>query len=404
MSEEASRSGLGAAVLNAMNPEFVPPSEQSVEQPEPENKAPEDQSEEVEEQPESQVEERPEKSGEPKEISAESDQPEEAAEPETTPEQDSQQPETPSVATKFSDLSDDDISDFLYDQTGGKIDTIAELKELVDKAESAAAGPTYSSPLVQQMAELDRKGVEVTPELMLELQTDYKAMDHTNHDTALNLILKKMKVEDPGITDTEVRLLMKEFQIDEDSMDDDEIEMRKAKSIREARKAKQFLEENKAQYVVPTVPSKEQQAKQQAEAQEAREALTKTIRSAARELKEVTFDVNGDDYTYQLSSEDSKLLRDEGLNTPTFWNRFYDESKNLKGKELMEFFAWSNPEMRAKMLSVVKGQAAAEAKESVVKDLKNSSAPKQPSDSQPKSAKSHKEQIAAAYIGSLQAG
>jgi len=261
----------------------------------------------------------------------------------------------------------------LVNRTDGKYTTINEMLDAITQKDETPAFE-YGNELIAKMDELVKKGVNVDRQFILEQMVNYSDIDHSDVSQAIELVKRKIRLEDPEITDREMKWeLQDRYKLDEDEYSEEDIERSKARLSRDARKAKKELIDYQKSNHLPNGVDPEV-AKQQQEAQQKRvNEINSALKSTLNNYKQETINIGDEAFEYKFDAETKSLIEKDVMNTDKRYSRYFDSKGNLDSKQLATDEAWANPTTRSKMLNAFLKQATSTGSKEVVKDLKNSS-------------------------------
>jgi hypothetical protein len=261
----------------------------------------------------------------------------------------------------------------LVNRTDGKYTTIDEMLDAITQKDETPAFE-YGNELIAKMDELVKKGVNVDRQFILEQMVNYSDIDHSDVSQAIELVKRKIRLEDPEITDREMKWeLQDRYKLDEDEYSEEDIERSKARLSRDARKAKKELIDYQKSNHLPNGVDPEV-AKQQQEAQQKRvNEINSALKSTLNNYKQETINIGDEAFEYKFDAETKSLIEKDVMNTDKRYSRYFDSKGNLDSKQLATDEAWANPATRSKMLNAFLKQATSTGSKEVVKDLKNSS-------------------------------
>jgi hypothetical protein len=261
----------------------------------------------------------------------------------------------------------------LVNRTDGKYTTIDEMLDAITQKDETPAFE-YGNELIAKMDELVKKGVNVDRQFILEQMVNYSDIDHSDVSQAIELVKRKIRLEDPEITDREMKWeLQDRYKLDEDEYSEEDIERSKARLSRDARKAKKELIDYQKSNHLPNGVDPEV-AKQQQEAQQKRvNEINSALKSTLNNYKQETINIGDEAFEYKFDAETKSLIEKDVMNTDKRYSRYFDSKGNLDSKQLATDEAWANPTTRSKMLNAFLKQATSTGSKEVVKDLKNSS-------------------------------
>ena len=258
----------------------------------------------------------------------------------------------------------------LVNRTDGKYTTIDEVLDAITQ-QSEPQKFEYGNELIAKMDELVKKGVNVDKQFILEQMVNYSDIDHSDVNQAIELVKRKIRLEDPEITDREMKWeLQDRYKLDEDEYSEEDIERSKARLSRDARKAKKELVDYQQSNHLPEggVDLKKQEAQKEYVAK-----INSTLKSTLNEYKQETINIGDESFDYKFDAETKSLIEKDVMNTDKRYSRYFDSKGNLDSKQLATDEAWANPATRSKMLNAFLKQATSTGSKEVVKDLKNSS-------------------------------
>jgi|TARA_R110002126_G_scaffold131814_5_gene275745 hypothetical protein len=258
----------------------------------------------------------------------------------------------------------------LVNRTDGKYTTIDEVLDAITQ-QGEPQKFEYGNELIAKMDELVKKGVNVDKQFILEQMVNYSDIDHSDVNQAIELVKRKIRLEDPEITDREMKWeLQDRYKLDEDEYSEDDIERSKARLSRDARKAKKELVDYQQSNHLPEggVDLKKQEAQKEYVAK-----INSTLKSTLNEYKQETINIGDESFDYKFDAETKSLIEKDVMNTDKRYSRYFDSKGNLDSKQLATDEAWANPATRSKMLNAFLKQATSTGSKEVVKDLKNSS-------------------------------
>ena len=258
----------------------------------------------------------------------------------------------------------------LVNRTDGKYTTIDEVLDAITQ-QGEPQKFEYGNELIAKMDELVKKGVNVDKQFILEQMVNYSDIDHSDVNQAIELVKRKIRLEDPEITDREMKWeLQDRYKLDEDEYSEEDIERSKARLSRDARKAKKELVDYQQSNHLPEggVDLKKQEAQKEYVAK-----INSTLKSTLNEYKQETINIGDESFDYKFDAETKSLIEKDVMNTDKRYSRYFDSKGNLDSKQLATDEAWANPATRSKMLNAFLKQATSTGSKEVVKDLKNSS-------------------------------
>ena len=135
--------------------------------------------------------------------------------------QDNTPPNTEDFDTKYQQRFAKDIESYVPKDTLTEYETkLAELQKNLDEAKNRQ--PSFVSDYLQKLHELDKQGIQVTPENAGILTSDYSQVDLSDKDNALDIVKRSYKMEDFSAREVD-RLVRKKFPalFDEDAEQDD---------------------------------------------------------------------------------------------------------------------------------------------------------------------------------------
>ncbi len=258
----------------------------------------------------------------------------------------------------------------LVNRTDGKYTTIDDMLDAITQKDETPAFE-YGNELIAKMDELVKKGVNVDRQFILEQMVNYSDIDHSDVNQAIELVKRKIRLEDPEITDREMKWeLQDRYKLDEDEYSEEDIERSKARLSRDARKAKKELVDYQQSNHLPEggVDLKKQEAQKEYVAK-----INSTLKSTLNNYKQETINIGDESFEYKFDAETKSLIEKDVMNTDKRYSRYFDSKGNLDSKQLATDEAWANPATRSKMLNAFLKQATSTGSKEVVKDLKNSS-------------------------------
>ena len=261
----------------------------------------------------------------------------------------------------------------LVNRTGGKYTTIDEMLDAITQKDETPAFE-YGNELIAKMDELVKKGVNVDRQFILEQMVNYSDIDHSDVNQAIELVKRKIRLEDPEITDREMKWeLQDRYKLDEDEYSEEDIERSKARLSRDARKAKKELIDYQKSNHLPNGVDPEVAKKQQEDHQKKVNEINSALKSTLNNYKQETINIGDEAFEYKFDAETKSLIEKDVMNTDKRYSRYFDSKGNLDSKQLATDEAWANPATRSKMLNAFLKQATSTGSKEVVKDLKNSS-------------------------------
>ena len=265
--------------------------------------------------------------------------------------------------------------------TNGKFKSVEEILSLEQKARELEEklNSTTIDPFIAKLDELKKSGKNITPELLNEMSIDYSAMDVSNKETALALIMKKMKQDEPTLTDREIQLELKSrfgslTEPDEYAEDDvkEAYEIALSRLRREASKVKPQLEQFQKELLEP-LRAQEQKTNEQIQAEKAQqEAWRNQVSQEVSKLKRLPFTVDGEEFGFDIQQEDNSFVEKSIQNLNTFFSdNFLKPDGSIDFEGLSEAIYFSKKENRQKVTNALLAQTKAKATKEVVSTLNN---------------------------------
>lgn len=243
------------------------------------------------------------------------------AEPPLNPEQ---KPTAKSFEEQFKEKTGFDFSD----EVVGKL-----------KAEPKEASLKFANEQIKKMNELIAQGVPLH-------QIIQSQSIKTDGVSAHDLIVQKLRYEDPDISDREIRLEMRKYSFDAENDPEEEVEDKKAMLERDARKARKFFESEKEKLLLPSEDpgnnsetestlkkyrdAEEQQKTVVEENKKLQQRWNAQVSDNLKEYKSEKIQIDQEhSFEYEVSPEVRKKLEDAMSTQVAFSLMFVEEGKGV---------------------------------------------------------------------------
>lgn len=276
--------------------------------------------------------------------------------------------------------------------TGGKYNSVEDIdsyiqKQLSERQEALKAEleqSRYQTDLAKRIDELATSGVEVTPDLLAEINRDYNSVDITDNRSAIDLIKKSLRLKEPGITEKELEVEIKSkfgkalsSLPNPDDVDNYEelVAQREAEQLRltrSARQAKQELVENQSKLALPAKATNLNQQERQAQAERLRAQVRQQTEAALKNYEKSSFEINGEtiDYIWNDAEKTGVVEKVVNADKPAALS-YMDEAGNVDAAKMYEDFHFL--QNRDKIVASVAQKLASKMLDDLLKKIKNRS-------------------------------
>ena len=284
--------------------------------------------------------------------------------------------ETPQESERSFD--EGEVLSYLSEKLGRNIDSLDSLSQQPD-----SKGVEFAS---EQLKALN----DYVKETGRSVEDYFKAQSiDTENMSSEDLLKSYIGYNNPDYSSKEIELYFNHlYKQDSDKYDEDETALGSLQMKRDVREAKKLFQDVKQNYL-SKAPSKSNEMSDK-EAQEIRSNWVSNMESQVDELEGISFDINGngEEFTFTVTDEARKSLKDSNANLDSFFNKYVSDDGSWDYDQLnQDMFILNNIE------DIVRGianQYRSKGTEQVIKDAKNiNMSPKsQPTSSNSKSIES----------------
>tara|TARA_B110000908_G_C10239871_1_gene445447 strand:- start:276 stop:1367 length:1092 start_codon:yes stop_codon:yes gene_type:complete len=286
---------------------------------------------------------------------------------------------TPEVQTSEEPVIDREklFQEMLVEKTAGKFNNLEEL--------SSMASQPKQTELDERLTEIQKF---ITSGGSFE---DFILTQATNYDSLndLDLVKEKMLVDNPDMDESDVDFLIsRKYKLNDENFDEDEVRLSKIELKREAKLAKESLKDIQNKFRLPEVKQnvsediQRQQAEQQALAEQQRQKWVQDVTNSVSELKEVSFQVNDQDFKHVVTEEQRVNINNLNSDLSSYFKK-YEKSDGSVDMQHLNSDRYKLEYFDQIMRSAV-AQAKATGTESIINDIKNPSVSSQAQTSETK--------------------
>ena len=275
---------------------------------------------------------------------------------EESPEKEKDNPTEDKVVTQQASFDD-----MLSEKTDGQFKTYDELLSALSKEETPSV--EFANEQMAKLNDYINKGGKMEDFFSTQM-ANYEEMNEES------LVKNYMKFQNPELSFEDIGLLYEDsYKLDEDEYTDKEIKLSKIKLKQKASQAYKELTKFQKETAIPEA---QKESENQAKAVEENQKRWKfEVQKTLNDFDTVDFDLNdkGEKYTFKVSEDSMKYVKNTTMNLPDFWKRYINEDGSEDVSKLAREMAIIDNVDKIVRSAYAQGKSGG--KEDVIKDIKN---------------------------------